>query len=78
MTFPFIIPPYSREGYSWEVGWFQREAEKEEDLIKLLESDHDGPADNQDIQVIVSDRVRWITLTNRKQAVKDMKTKRKI
>ena len=60
------------------MGWFQREAEKEEDLIKLLESDHDGPADDQDEQVIVSDRVRWITLTNRKQTVKDVKTKRKI
>ena len=60
------------------MGWFQREAEKEEDLINLLESDHDGPADEQDGQVIVSDRVRWITLTNRKQTVKDMKTKRKI
>ena len=60
------------------MGWFQREAEKEEDLIKLLESNHDGPADDQDGQVIVSDRVRWITLTNRKQTVKDMKNKRKI
>ena len=60
------------------MGWFQREAEKEEDLIKLLESDHDGPADDQDGQVIVSDVVKWITLTNRKQAVKDMKSKRKI
>ena len=60
------------------MGWFQREAEKEEDLIKLLESDNDGPADDQDGQVIVSDVVKWITLTNRKQAVKDMKSKRKI
>ena len=60
------------------MGWFQREAEEQEDLIKLLESDHDGPEDDQDVQVIVSDRVRWINLTNRKQAVKDMKTKRKI
>ena len=60
------------------MGWFQREAEKEEDLIKLLESNHDGPADDQDGQVIVSDVVKWITLTNRKQAVKDMKSKRKI
>ena len=60
------------------MGWFQREAEEQEDLIKLVESNHDGPADDQDGQVIVSDRVRWITLTNRKQTVKDMKNKRKI
>ena len=45
------------------MGWFQREAEEQEDLIKLLESNHDGPADDQDGQVIVSDVVRWITLT---------------